>query len=79
MSLRQRSKHCDAQTFRSLGHKFDASVMGTDEQSLDWALMPERRRRGIFVEHGMIKFERRRCDINPEWIELIQPRGWPIP
>jgi hypothetical protein len=39
--------------------------MGADEQSLDWAFMPERRRRGIFVEHGMIKCERRRCGIIP--------------
>ena len=45
--------------------KSDVSVMGADEQSLDWAFMPERRRRGIFVEHGMIKCERRRCGIIP--------------
>jgi hypothetical protein len=39
--------------------------MGADEQSLDWAFMPERRRRGIIVEREMLEAEHRRCDIIP--------------
>jgi hypothetical protein len=45
--------------------KFDVFAMGADDQSLDWALIPQRRGRGIFVERKMMKSERRRCDIIP--------------
>jgi hypothetical protein len=47
--------------------KFDVSAMEADEQSLDWLLMPERRRRAVFVERGMMESERRRCDIILAW------------
>jgi hypothetical protein len=42
---------------------FDLSAMGADEQSLDRAFVPERRRRGIIVEREMMKSEHCRCDI----------------
>jgi hypothetical protein len=43
---------------------FDVSAMGTYEQCLDRAFIPERRR-GIFVERGTMESERRSCDIIP--------------
>jgi hypothetical protein len=45
--------------------KYGVSEMGAEVQSLDVAFMPERHRRGIFVEHGMMESERRSCDIVP--------------